>query len=193
MRAEDKRKLLTPDVEPMPRGDGSGFYFWLAGLILASLIAAVATDSIVVDGLFFVLATLGLLTTYIELLHRLDRMRFGRWADKNRRFAIVVTSDSPKWHNHIKENWLARFGEHVSVLNYSLKREWPQNIESKCVNRFTRYRGNHPIVIIPRKTGEPAVYSFHAAFIAAYHGDDDALRKMEAQLFKEYAEWQGGD
>jgi hypothetical protein len=77
-------------------------------------------------------------------------------------FAIVVTSDSPKWASHIKDNWLARFGEHVSVLNYSHKREWPRNIESKSVYRFTRYRCDHPTVIIPRKTGRPAVYSFHA-------------------------------
>jgi hypothetical protein len=48
-------------------------------------------------------------------------------------------------------------------------------------------------VIIPRKIGEPAIYRFHDAFIAAWRGDDEPLDKMEERLFKEYADWQQRD
>ena len=65
MRAEDKRKLLTPDVAPDPRVDGLGCYLWLAGLLLASVIAAVVTDTMIVDGLVFVFVALALLATYL--------------------------------------------------------------------------------------------------------------------------------
>jgi len=45
-------------------------------------------------------------------------------------------------------------------------------------------------VIIPRKTGEPAVYRFHEAFVAATHGNDEPLNIMEWRVFKEYSDWQ---
>jgi hypothetical protein len=189
VRAEDKRKLLTPDTEPNPRDQGLGCYSWLAGLLLVSLVGAVVTDSKIVVGITIVLGALGFLATYFYFQDRLDVKRFREWAIRNRRFAIVVTSDSPKWASRINDKWLTRFGENVSVLNYSHKREWPRTTESKFVNLFTRYQRDHPIVIIPRKMGRPAVYSFHAALIAAFHGDDDSLKKMEEQMFKEYAEW----
>lgn len=191
MRAEDKRKLLTPDAEPDLRDHGLGCYLWLAGLLLASMIGAVITDSKIIVGLAVVLAALACLTIYLDVQDRLDLKRFREWAVRNKRFAIVVTSDSPKWASHINDNWLARFGEHVSVLNYSHKRDWPRNIESKSVNRFSRYRDDYPVVIIPRRTGMPAVYRFRAALNAAFHGDDNALREMEERLVSEYIEWQG--
>jgi hypothetical protein len=193
VRAEDKRKLLTPDPEPNPQDQGLGCYLWVAGLLLASLVGAVITDSKIVVGLAIVLTALAFLAIYFYIQDRLDLKRFGEWAERNKRFAIVVTSDSPKWASHINDNWLIRFGEHVSVLNYSHKREWPRNFESESVNRFTRYRDDHPIVIIPRKTGRPAVYSFHAALNAAFHGDDESLKRMEERMFKEYIEWQEQD
>jgi hypothetical protein len=193
VRAEDKRKLLTPDPEPISQDQGKGCYFWLSGLLLTSVVGVVFTDSKIVVGLAIVLGALVFLSTYLYIQDRLDLKRFRAWAERNRRFAIVVTSDSPKWASYINDNWLTRFGGHVSVLNHSHKREWPKTIESRSVNRFTRFRGDHPIVIIPRKTGGPAVYSFYAALNAASHGDDGSLRKMEERMFKEYIEWQRQD
>jgi hypothetical protein len=189
VRAEDKKKLLTPDAEPMSREGALGFYSWLIGLLLASLIIAVITASTFVIGLTMVLAGLALLTIYFNILERSNLKRMGRWAARNRCFAIVVTSDSPKWAGHINDNWLIRFSGHVSVLNYSHKSEWPKNIESKSVDRFTHFRGDHPIVIVPRKKGRPAVYRFYESLNAAFHGDDESLKKMEERLFKEYSEW----
>jgi hypothetical protein len=189
VRAEDKKKLLTPDAKPLSREGALGFYLWLIGLLLASLIGAVVTGSTFVIGLAMVLAGLTLLTIYFDIQERSNLKRLGQWAEKNRRFAIVVTSDSPKWAGHINDNWLIRFSGHVSVLNYSHKSEWPKNIESESVARFTHFRGDHPIVIVPRKKGRPAVYRFYAALNAAFHGDDESLVKMEERLFKEYGEW----
>ena len=104
MRAEDKRKLLTPDPEPNPQDQGLGCYLWVAGLLLASLVGTVITDSKIVVGLAIVLTALAFLAIYFYFQDRLDLKRFGEWAERNRRFAIVVSSDSPKWASHINDN-----------------------------------------------------------------------------------------
>jgi len=193
VRAEDKRKLVTPDAVPNPQDRGLGCYLWLAVLLLASLIGVCITDSKIVLGLAVVFAALACAATYGEYRWRLDRKRFGEWADEQNQFGVVVTSDSPKWATHINDRWLTRFDSDVSVLNYSRKREWAKTIESRTVKRFSRYRDDYPVVIVPRKIGESAVYRFHNAFVAAWHGDDEPLRKMEERLFKEYAVWQQRD
>lgn len=193
MRKGDRRKLLTPDAEPNPQDRGMGCYPWLAALLLASLIGVLLTDSKIVLGLAVVFAALACTSIYAEYQGSLDRKRFGKWADKQKQFGVVVTSDSPKWATYINDRWLTRFGNDVSVLNYSRKREWAKSIESRAVNRFSRFRDDYPAVIVRRKIGEPAIYIFRNAFVAAWHGDDDPLKKMEERLFKEYADWQQRD
>ena len=193
MRKGDRRKLLTPDAEPNPQDRGMGCYPWLAALLLASLIGVLLTDSKIVLGLAVVFAALACTSIYAEYQGSLDRNRFGEWAEKQNQFGVVVTSDSPKWAAHINDRWLTRLGNDVSVLNYSRKREWAKTVESTAVKRFNRYRGDYPVVIVPRKIGEPAIYSFRNAFVAASHGDDEALKKMEERLFREYANWQQRD
>jgi hypothetical protein len=193
VRAEDRKKQLTPDAAPIIQDRGLGCYLWLAGLLLASLTGVVFTDSKIVAGLAMVFSAVAILTAYSGIQNELDLKRFRNWAEKNRCFAVVLTSDSPKWAGHINDHWLARFGGHVSVLNNSRKKEWRQSIESKSVRRFRRFRDDHPFVIVPRKTGEPAVYRFRAAFIAAFHGDDASLCIMEERMFKEFSEWQQRD
>lgn len=190
MRAEDKRKLLTPDAESNPQDLGLGCFLWLAALLLASLIGVFITDSKIVLGLAVIFSALACAFIYGGYQWRLDRKRFGEWADSQNQFGVVVTSDSPKWAAHINDRWLTRFGSDVSVLNHSRTREWAKTIESRAVTRFSRFRDDYPVVIVPRKIGEPAVYSFRNAFVAAWHGDDEPLNRMEERLFKEYADWQ---
>ena len=188
MRAEDKRKLRTPDPESIPH-QGLGCYLWLSVLLALSLVGVFITDSKIVVGLAIAATALAVFAISGYIVDRWDIKRFGKWAEENNRFAVVVTSDSPKWAAHINDDWLGKFGDDVSILNYSQKREWPKSIESKSVEVFSEVRDDHPIVIIPRRSGRPAVYRFHAAFVAASHGDDDALKQLEERLFKEYDEW----
>ena len=189
MRAEDKRRLLTPGPEPNPQDQGKGCFLWLGILLLAALVGAVSAGSKIFVVLAAALTALALFAIYAELQERSNLKRFAAWMEENQRFAIVVTSDSPKWANHINDKWLGVFGEHVSVLNYSKRHEWPDGIESKSVDDFSQISGDHPIVIVPRRSGRPAVYRFRFALTAASHGDGDALKSMEERLFKEYAEW----
>ncbi len=129
MRAEDRRKLLTPDAGPNPQYRGLGCFLWLAGLFLAALIGVVLTDSKIIVGLAVIFTALICVLTYLEYQWRMDLKRLGEWAVSNKQFGIVVTSDSPKWAFHINDIWLTRFGSDVSVLNYSRKREWTQTVE----------------------------------------------------------------
>ena len=77
----------------------------------------------------------------------------------------------------------------MSTLNHSQRHDWPRSTETETVHYFDEFGSDHPIVMIPRKTGRPAVYRFRAAFVAASRGDKDALKEMEGKLFSEYAEW----
>ena len=190
MRAEDRRKLLAPDAEPSLKDSGLGCYLWLVGLLLVSLIGAIIMGSRMVTGLAVIFAALACVSIYWWYQWRMDLKRLREWADGNSVFGIVVTSDSPKWAAHIKDNWLTRFGSDISVLNYSRKRDWAQTVETKSVRRFNRYSDHCPVVIVPRKIGEPAVYRYYNAFVAAFHGDDEPLNRMEERMFEEYAEWQ---
>ena len=179
MRAEDRRKLLAPDAEPNPQDRGLDCYLWPAGLLLAPLIGAIIAGSKMVTGLAVIFAALACVSIYWWYQWRMDRKRLREWADSNCLFGIVVTSDSPKWAAHIKDSWLTRFGSDVNVLNYSRKRDWVQSVETMSVRRFSRYWGNCPVVIVPRKISEPAVYRYYNAFVAVFHGDDEPLNRME--------------
>ena len=193
MRAEDKKKLQTPD--PEPRSDsGSGCFLWIGLLLAVSLAGALITGSKIVISFAAVLAVLAITLTIIWTLASIKEKshleRFREWAEQNKRFAVVVTSDSPKWSDYISSHWLTRFGDDVSTLNHSQKSEWPKTAETESVHYFDEFGGDHPIVLIPRQSGRPAIYRFRAAFVAASHGDDSALRTMEQRLFSEYADWQ---
>ena len=98
-----------------------GCFLWLGILLLAALVGAVSTGSKIFVVLAAVLTALALYFIYAEFQDRSNLKRFAAWMEENQRFAIVVTSDSPKWANHINDKWLGVFGEHVSVLNYSIR------------------------------------------------------------------------
>lgn len=188
MRAEDKKKLLMPDPEPRP-DPGAGCFLWVGILLVVSLAGAVLSGNKVLIGFAAVLAALAIIGVLAAIKEKSHLNRLREWSEETRRFAIVVTSDSPRWADYISSNWLAKFGEHVTALNYSQKSEWPKSIETEAVRYFDEFGGDHPIVVIPRESGRPAVYRFRAAFVAASHGDEDALKKMEEKLFNEYADW----
>jgi hypothetical protein len=99
---------------------------------------------------------------------------------------ILVTSDSPHWNVYIRERWIDRFGERFVVLNWSQRREWKLSLAEIL---YRRYCGQHrnfcPAIVYLRGLRYPLVFQFFYAFRDHKHGNDRALRRLEARLFEE--------
>ena len=99
---------------------------------------------------------------------------------------VLVTSDSPIWAEYIRENWLRQFGERFVVLNWSTRRRWGKTLASRI---FYYYCGSDrnfcPAIILLRGLRYPLVFRFFYAFRDYKHGNEMALRGLEARLARE--------
>jgi len=99
---------------------------------------------------------------------------------------VLVTSDSPNWNAYIEEHWLSAFGERFVVLNYSQRKTWERSLAVRLFSRFCGYEKNFcPAVVLLRGLRYPLVFRFFYAFRDHKHGNEAALRRLEARLFEE--------
>lgn len=92
------------------------------------------------------------------------------WVKNHQIFGILVTSDSPKWKDHINDLWVSPFGSDVIVLNWSQRHKWPKSAEAEVFKIATGSTEFCPVIIVLREHGLLEVYRFFLAFKAAKHG-----------------------
>ena len=108
-----------------------------------------------------------------------------RWRGSRIR-GILVTSNSPNWHDYIEKAWLPRLEGRVVVLNWSERSTWRNELAVMIWRRFGvcfNESNVNPLVILFRGLAYPYVYRFFYAFRDAKHGNRDALRRLEDHLF----------
>lgn len=106
-----------------------------------------------------------------------------RWPAKG---AIVVTSDSPRWRDHIETHWLPRLGDSVVLLNYSQRAHWDDSLPVQLWRAYCEGRRDYvPAVILLRGRRGPLIFGFYRWFDAARRGHPEGLQAMEARLFHE--------
>jgi hypothetical protein len=103
--------------------------------------------------------------------------------------AIVVTSSSPKWQDHVRDVWTPRLSAHAVMLDAS-ERPRPRDVAAAVAHRFAGYEGprgvpllHAPVVVVLRGLRHPLVFKFEGAFQRAKHGDRRQLEELERQLF----------
>ena len=98
---------------------------------------------------------------------------------------VVVYSESPRWHDHIRRTWLARFGQSAVTLNWTERAQWRRSLEVRLFNHFIRSSRNfNPAVLVLRGSERPLVFRFFYAFQQAQNGRPDYLTKLEEELFR---------
>ncbi len=117
---------------------------------------------------------------YAFLLHVLLWLLWGLTG----RRVLFVYSNSPVWQSYIEANILPRLPRGSVVLNWSERRRWRWWSLSAAVFHF--FGGNREfnplaVVVRPLRWGRP--FRFWRAFRDAKHGNQEALRLVEAQFF----------
>ena len=101
---------------------------------------------------------------------------------------LLVYSRSPNWEDYINQNMLPKLPATTVVLNWSDRKQWSRF--NLAVRAFRHFGGNtnfNPIVIVTRPFRMPVVFRFHRPFINHKHGDSQALRNLESQLYSTLA------
>ena len=145
--------------------------YW-SGLILLALVVVVCSPLL----LALVLAY-GL---YALLLHVLLWLL---WSPAGKR-VLFVYSNSPVWQSYIEDNILPRLPQGSVVLNWSERRRWRWWWLSAAAFRFFGgSREFNPLAVVVQPLRWGRTFRFWRAFRDAKHGNQVALRTIEAQFF----------
>jgi hypothetical protein len=107
-----------------------------------------------------------------------------RWARRGVR-CLVVYSDSPAWHEHIRTGWLSKVGDKAIVLNWSERASRRSDLRVRVFRRFCGERRNfNPSVVVFRGLRQPYVFRFFEAFQQVKASRREYLETLEAQMFE---------
>lgn len=118
----------------------------------------------------------------VELIFRIEFQIFSNITNKK---VIVVSSDSPIWHDYVKEKLVPLFGDRELTLNWSQRKEWDKSKwEVKAFHHWGGQREFNPLVIINKGLFQIKVIRLHKAFIEYKHGNASYLHKREMEIFE---------
>jgi len=96
---------------------------------------------------------------------------------------LMVSSDSPVWGEHMREQVLPRLPANTVVLNWSERGRWPRF--SLAVRAFRFFGGGaeyNPLVVVIRPLRRAKVFRFYHAFRDFKHGHAGPLADVEREL-----------
>jgi len=96
---------------------------------------------------------------------------------------LLVSSDSPIWHEYMTSQILPLVGQRAEVLNWSERKRWSK--WSLAVRVFHAYSGGknfNPMVIMFRPLRPARFFRFHLAFQELKHGKQEPIEQMRADL-----------
>jgi hypothetical protein len=107
-----------------------------------------------------------------------------RWTRRGVR-CLVVYSESPAWHDHIRTGWLSRIGDVATVLNWSERASWRSDLSVRLFRQFCgEWRNFNPVVVVFRGLRQPYIFRFFYAFQQVKAGRRHYLETLEAQMFE---------
>jgi hypothetical protein len=97
---------------------------------------------------------------------------------------LIVYSDSPHWHDYIRDRWLPKWGERAVVLNWSERKHWrrSRSPEAAVFRAFAGVREFNPLGIVVPEHGAAVVVRFWRAFRDFKHGKEQSVRLKEEEL-----------
>ena len=96
---------------------------------------------------------------------------------------VLVTSDSPTWHDYIDTNILPKLPATTIVLNWSQRRHW-SGFSLKVLGLVGGDREFNPMVIVFRPFRWTKTFRFYKAFLDHKHGKPRSLDVMQTALFQ---------
>ncbi len=99
------------------------------------------------------------------------------------RYVLFVYSDSPIWHDYIKEHILPRLGERAVILNWSQRSQWKRTLAVMTFRYFGGSREFNPMAVVFRPFRLARRFRFYEPFREFKHGKPEAVAKMETALF----------
>jgi hypothetical protein len=97
---------------------------------------------------------------------------------------LFVYSNSPVWQSYIEANILPRLPRGSVVLNWSERRRWRWwSLSAAVFHFFGGSREFNPLAVVVRPLRWGRAFRFWRAFRDAKHGNQEALRLVEAQFF----------
>jgi hypothetical protein len=105
------------------------------------------------------------------------------WSPAGKR-VLFVYSNSPVWQSYIETNILPRLPHGSVVLNWSERRRWRWwSLSAAVFHFFGGSREFNPLAVVVRPLRWGRTFRFWRAFRDAKHGNQEALRTIEAEFF----------
>jgi hypothetical protein len=96
---------------------------------------------------------------------------------------LIVYSNSPKWQEHIENQWLPRLKHCARLLTLQDRGRRKGDLEARVFTYFCSGGYANPVVVVFRGLKEPLVFRFFGAFREARKGRPQYLRELESRLF----------
>ena len=101
-----------------------------------------------------------------------------------RRYAVVVYSNSPVWQEYFEREVIPRLGERAIVLNWSERKSWTLSLAVILVWVFGGSREFNPMAIVFEPVRWPRRFRFYKAFRSFKHGRPEDVEKLRLEFFR---------
>jgi len=101
-----------------------------------------------------------------------------------RRYALVVYSDSPVWQEYFETQVISRLGARAVVLNWSKRKRWTLSLPVMLFQVFGGSRDFNPIAIVFQPLLWPRRFRFYKAFRSFKHGRTEDVDELCREFFR---------
>lgn len=141
-----------------------------------------------VIGLTIIASPLILLLVFLALSLRLAaavclHVAVWCWWLPRGRDVLLVYSESPVWKDHIESTILPVLKSRAVVLNWSQRTSWRFGLARAVFHHFGGSSEFNPLAVVFQPLRRARVFRFWQPFRDWKHGREDALSKMESELF----------
>jgi hypothetical protein len=100
-----------------------------------------------------------------------------------RRYALVVYSNSPIWKDYFETQVLPALGQRGIVLNWSDRKRWNKTLSVVLFRLFGGSREFNPIAIVFEPLLWPRRFRFYKAFRSFKHGKPEEVERLRRDFF----------
>lgn len=105
------------------------------------------------------------------------------WCSRGR-YALIVYSNSPIWHEYFEQQVLPAVGNRGVVLNWSERQQWSYSLQVTLFWFFAGRREFNPLVVVFQPLAWPRRFRFYAPFQALKHGRPQEVENMRQDLLR---------
>jgi hypothetical protein len=103
------------------------------------------------------------------------------WCSRGR-YALMVYSNSPIWHEYFEKHVLPAVGDRGVVLNWSERKQWSYSLSVALFRFFGGTREFNPLAVVFRPFAWPRRFRFYRPFQALKHGRPQEVEDMRRDL-----------